>query len=318
MFAGSAGTQWEYYRHVMLLLLLPFLLQLHYSFDKNLTFKVWTSVQVSILLLPRALKKIDLLFCLHFIFFFWYRSTSLRWWLTPKFFFLWAFAGLEYQSSAQGRVKSSDSGGIYNSTSHEPRRVSSQVIGDGLTALPPGRALMSAAFLASHDMVAEVTGVGWVSIRHRIPAKPASSHRAISKNLPLCANNSTDVLAFWRSFASPKPALFVRCPGSQPSLAFPLPRERRSWNQPRYCHSPWKVWVTEDSQVSGSDEAGNVEDVDKQFSKPIILHKAHWDWWKGKYGAGKWRWERKIRRFVFDKACRIEEFERMRVGETRS
>lgn len=173
-----------------------------------------------------------------YLFLFPYRSTSLRWWLTPEFFFLWAFAGLEYQSSAQGRGKSSDSGGIYNSTSHEPRRFNSQVIGDGLTAPPPGRALMSAALSTSRDTVAEATGVGWVSIRHGIPAKPASSHRAISKNLPLCANNSTDVLAFWRSFAPPKPALFVRCPGSQPSLAFPLPRERRSWNQPRYCHPP--------------------------------------------------------------------------------
>lgn len=135
-------------------------------------------------------------------------------------------------------MQSSDSGGIYNSTSHEPQRVNSQVIGDGLTALPPGQALVSAAFLASRDMVAEAAGVGRVSIRHGIPAKPASSHRAISKNLPLCANNSTDVLAFWRSFAPPKPASFVRCPGSQPSLAFPLPRERRRRNQPRYCHSP--------------------------------------------------------------------------------
>ncbi len=100
------------------------------------------------------------------------------------------------------------------------------VIGDGLTALPPGRAIMSAAILANCDMVAVAAGVGWVSIRHRTPAKPASSHTAISANLPLCANNSADVLAFWRSFAPPKPALFVRCPSSQPSLAFPLPKEQ--------------------------------------------------------------------------------------------
>lgn len=84
------------------------------------------------------------------------------------------------------------------------------VIGDGLTALPPGRAIMSAAILANCDMVAVAAGVGWVSIRHRTPAKPASSHTAISANLPLCANNSADVLAFWRSFA-PSPSLPCLC-----------------------------------------------------------------------------------------------------------
>lgn len=99
-------------------------------------------------------------------------------------------------------------------------------IGDGFLVLPLGRAIISAAILANCDMVAVAAGVGWVSIRHRTPAKPASSHTAISTNLPLCANNSADVLAFWRSFALPKPALFVRCPSSQPSLAFPLPREQ--------------------------------------------------------------------------------------------
>lgn len=43
---------------------------------------------------------------------------------------------------------------------------------------------------------------------------------------------------FWRSFALPKPALFVRCSSSQPSLAFPLPGEQSSWNQLGYCRSP--------------------------------------------------------------------------------
>lgn len=77
------------------------------------------------------------------------------------------------------------------------------VIGDGLPALPPGRAIMSAAILVNCDMSAAAAGVGRVSIRHRTPAKTASSHTAISANLPLCANNSADVLAFWRSFAPP-------------------------------------------------------------------------------------------------------------------
>lgn len=95
-------------------------------------------------------------------------------------------------------------------------------IGDGFSALPLGRAITSAAIPANCDMVAVAAGVGWGSIRHRAPAKPASSHAAISANLPLCANNSADVRAFWKSFALPKPALFVRCPSSQPTLAFPL------------------------------------------------------------------------------------------------
>lgn len=46
------------------------------------------------------------------------------------------------------------------------------VIGGGLTALLPGQAIMSAAILTNCDMVAVAAGVGWVSIRHRTPAKP--------------------------------------------------------------------------------------------------------------------------------------------------
>lgn len=89
-----------------------------------------------------------------------------------------------------------------------------------------GKAIMSVAIQAVYDMVGEAAGVGWV--RRRIPAKPCSSHTAISANLPPCANNSTDVLAFWRSFAPSKPALFVRCCSSQSYLAFPLLREQWS------------------------------------------------------------------------------------------
>lgn len=62
--------------------------------------------------------------------------------------------------------------------------------------LPPGRPLMPAAILANCDMASVTAGVGWVSIRHRTPAKPARSHTAINANLPLCDNNSTAVLCF--------------------------------------------------------------------------------------------------------------------------
>lgn len=153
------------------------------------------------------------------------------------------------------------------------------VIGDGFCVFPLGCAIMSAAILANCDMVAVAAGVGWVSIRHRTPAKPASSHTAISANLPLCANNSADVPAFRRSFSLPEPALFVRCPSSQPSLAFPLPREQWSWNQLGYCQSPgMAVWLKAHRLPdSTSHELENVENVDKQFSKPITSHKAHWD-----------------------------------------
>lgn len=91
------------------------------------------------------------------------------------------------------------------------------VIGDGLTVLPPGRAIMSAAILANCDMVAVAAGVGWVSIRHRKPAKPASSHTAISANLPLCANNSADMLAFWR-----KACLICAMPQQPAVFSFPI------------------------------------------------------------------------------------------------
>lgn len=151
------------------------------------------------------------------------------------------------------------------------------VIGSGWVTLPPGQVIMSVAIQDMCDMVAEAAGVGWV--RRRIPAKPCSSHTAISANLPPCANNSTDVLAFWRSFAPSKPALFVGCRSSQSYLVFPLRREQWSWNQLGYCHSPrMAAWLkARRLPDSVSHELGNVEDVDKQFPKPIILHKEYWD-----------------------------------------
>lgn len=83
---------------------------------------------------------------------------------------------------------------------------------------------------------------------------PASSHTAISANLPLCANNSADVLCFLEELCSllPEPALFVRCPSSQPSLAFPLPMGTVELKSAvRALSLPWNGWVIEGKQVTG-------------------------------------------------------------------
>lgn len=132
---------------------------------------------------------------------------------------------------------STDSGKVYNLLSQSECSIhyadndlwsgDITVTGDGLTALPPGQVIMSAAILANCDTAA-AAGVGWVSIRHRTPAKPANSHTAISANLLLCANNSADVLAFWKSFAlfplpTPRACLVCVMPhAASRSLAFPI------------------------------------------------------------------------------------------------
>lgn len=98
------------------------------------------------------------------------------------------------------------------------------------------------------DMVAEAAGVGWFSIRHRIPAKPASSHTAISANLPLCANNSTDVLPFWRSFQA---CLVCAMPQQPVVFSFPITEGTLELKSARVLSLPRNGWVIEGTQVTG-------------------------------------------------------------------
>lgn len=153
---------------------------------------------------------------------------------------------------------SPDSGRVYNlqgengSSIHYVHLQSGDmsVIGNELTALPPQRAIMSAAILANCDMVVAAR-VGWVSIRHRTPAKPASSHTAISANLPLCANNSADVLAFWRSFATLQACLVCAMPQQPAIFSVPITEGTVELKSAGVLLLSWNGCVIEGRQVTG-------------------------------------------------------------------
>lgn len=148
-------------------------------------------------------------------------------------------------------------------------------IGDGLTALPPGQAITSVAILAVTWWQRQQ---GWAGLASDTEYQP-SPLAHIQPSALISRYVLTIALMCLLSGEASKPALFVRCPSSQSSLAFPLPREHWSWNQPEYCHSPGMAEWLKAHRLPDSalHELGNVEDVDKQFPKPIILHKAHWD-----------------------------------------
>lgn len=161
--------------------------------------------------------------------------------------------GPRNQSNAQRRVISPDSGEVYH--------LNGCSILDA--AWPPSwwyssdwrwtdciatRASDHVCSYSGCDMVAEAAGVGWVSIRHRIPAKPASSHTAISANLPLCANNSTDVLAFWRSFQA---CLVCAMPQQPVVFSFPITKGTLELKSARVLSLPRNGWVIEGTQVTG-------------------------------------------------------------------
>ena len=127
------------------------------------------------------------------------------------------------------------------------------MIVDGLTVLLSGQEVCSAAIRTNFDKVAVTAGLGWVSFRRRTPARPSRPHTAISANVLLCANNSADMLAFWRSFARPKPVLFAQQPTA---FSFPITEGTVELKSAGVLLFPWNSSVIEGTWVTGFQITG--------------------------------------------------------------